>query len=790
LTALNHPLVLILDDYHAISGRNVHKMVSTIILRLPPETHVIISSRVDPPIGLARLRAQGLVTEMRAIDMKFSLEETRRFFQQRCAISVPEAFLELIARRMDGWVAGLQLASINLRQAEDVKRVEESLKQGVSRNILDFMFQEVFTRQPQVMQKFMLRLAVLDEFNEDLCRAVIADEPALVTLDVRQAVRWMERANLFITALDDAGAWFRFHDLFRHMLFMRLEAKHGQKKCFELHRRASEWYAKNGMFTRAMQHALAAQNVETAAAMLEGEAASLENNENWPALRRWMDALPESVILSHPRLLLVRANISNVQGGEPDQSQAIEQANDLLTKSGVSAREHRALQGRIAALMTAHTIFKGDPQATLTHARQALECLLPNEDYIRGTTWIYYALAKGLLGESAQAHDEVILELQRAEHAAPTYRPRLMHALTAIARQTGSVDDLQRHAEHFLKLSVNSQQILSTHWAHYWSGVAHYERNELQSASEHFRRNVQEGRYFHQRACHDSYVGWALATFALGDHAGAFEIAQQLYESDLAVSAGNVVAFAAEARALMARLKLWAGDTHAAQLWAKDATITFATNPLFFLEVPALTKAKVLVASAEASDQQAAGELINRILVLAQRTHNVHGQIEAHALKALHLHNLHQKGESLNALRQSLNLASSRRYARTLIDLGPAFAPLLQSLPANDPHADYVRFLLSHFDAPAKNPSNGESIDSRKQMARRLSAMAKLPEPLTARELEILGLLAERLSYKEIASRLHISEGTVSQHINHIYRKLNVSRRVEAISNALSLGIL
>ncbi len=383
IVLLPKPLVLVLDDYHSIQGKAVHEFLNALVLHWPQPLHLVLISRIAPPLPLADLRAKGQLTELRAHDLRFIRGEIAAYAALALPAPLSESGVALFEARTEGWATGLRLAALTLRAGEDLEAIIASLT-GSDPAFADYLMDEVLSRQPPNVQTFLLRTSILDRFCASLCEAVLASEES--KYDARACIDWVERANLFIIPLQ-GREWYRYHQLFQDALLLRLRAEVAPEQVAEMHRRAAAWFAERGLTDEALHHALSANDFELATGIMQQKLVDVLNQEDRPTLDRWLRLLAEDLVQHQPWLLMMKglalllAWQLSLLPGVLRQIEALLEGGDGASVLAGDAHDLQALRGLIALSWGILAFFGGQVERVSTLCEEAL-ALLPEE-------WVY-----------------------------------------------------------------------------------------------------------------------------------------------------------------------------------------------------------------------------------------------------------------------------------------------------------------------------------------------------------------------------------------------------------------
>jgi LuxR family maltose regulon positive regulatory protein len=790
--------ILTLDDYHAIQDNTVHELVAAVISNLPRHAHLVLASRVDPPWPLASLRVGRQMMELRADDLRFTLDEARAFLERVVGAKLTSEAVATLEGRTEGWIAALRLAALSMRGETDHAAFVQSFK-GTHRDLTDYLTTEVLSQQPQPIQDFLLRTSILDRFCAPLCDTIIdegpitKDESLQSTRDVpssfvagppslSQAILdELDRANLFLVPLDYERRWYRYHHLFQELLRRRLQAQLNEEDLASLHSRASAWLRDNGLIEEALRHALTAGDLEGAAQLVENSRHDLLNREDWPTLERCLNQLPEAVVRERPALLLARAWVLDLHyqiSGIPRLLQEAEAC--LSTDSGAwSESEMRSVRGEIDALWSLVLYLGDEGQRALESAQRALERIPVAYAFARSFAVLILALAHQMTGRARTAVGTLSEFLAEAGTQPDTIVARVLIGQIYVHMLEGNCHQAAQALDQLQLVTSKARLTVSMVVAHWLLGRISYEWNNLEAASQHFS-SVFELRYGAQYIMvHDSMIALALThqtqgmpeksedtLAALRRFALDIGITQRLHEID----------------SFEASLAVLQGHVQGAIRWAETVNSDMPTAIFLFLELPIVTKARVLIAQGTDASLREATQLLQELLAYAESVHNTYHQIGLLALLALAYQAQRRTESALEALERSLRLAQPGGFIRTFVDLGPTMAGLLYQLAEGGVAPEYVRQVLAAFPEAR---AEGDPVHQIRQASR-----AALVEPLTRRESEILVLLARQLTNQEIADSLVISPLTVKKHTINIYQKLGVNSRAQAVAQARALGIL
>jgi len=785
--------ILVLDDYHTLRGVEVHKLLGELMRHWPRPLHLVLISRISPPLPLSNLRAKGMISEIRTRDLRFTPEETANYLSQSKFPHLSQNVLPLLEERFEGWPAGLKLASLSMRSEASQEAVISALSRE-NANITDYLVDEVLTHQFPAIHTFLLKTSILDRFCASLCEAVIGEiDPGW---DAGACLEWIERSELFLIPLDDRREWYRYHHLFQELLQQRASAEMAHDQVNNLHRRASAWFEEHGLLDEALHHALAAGDLDLASRQMGAGLRDALNREDRPTLERWLRLLPEEMIQRNPDLLMVRAWILEWTWRLDQQAQVLDQVEKLLdSEAGVSLPmvDLQILRGQILAFKAQQAYFSNQTTLAIDLCRQSLALLPPSWTFARGGAMFFLGLSMQASGQALEAEQLLLAEYGSNDDKTNPYIMLLLRSLGFIYLNTGQLEQASRIAQVQLEGSIHNNIAIMKNWADWFLGVVHYQRYELQAAAQYFTQIV-ENRFTAQISIYrDAVAGLALIHQIQGESAEAWQMLESLSQFDLEQSGSEDN----RTRSLRARLMLLQGDLEGAGNWADTYPELPPDVALLWLEEPQVTRVRALIARGADADLHSALQILDTLDEIAERTHNTRYKIEILALRALALDAVAQRSvgdtsaasaAALSVLEQALDLARLGGFIRVFVDLSQPMQEMLRQLAGHNHPVEMVQRILAAFpEEDVKSVGSESPVGSNHHPA---PGNATLAEPLTPRELEVLSLLRGPASIKEIAQQLHISHSTAKRHTINLYGKLGVNRRWDAVAKAEELSIL
>jgi len=800
LAAIPEDFIVILDDYHIIRALPIHQSLSFMLDYLPPNMHLILSGRGEPPLPLARLRAADQLIELGSADLRFTLTESETFLNQIMGFSIPSEDVAVLEARTDGWIAGLQMAAFSMQTQENVSSFIDSFA-GDDRNIQDYLTEEVLARQPRNIQTFLMKTSILDRVTGPLCDAVIGDENRPAGHTGREArgqetLEALERSKLFLISLDNKRQWYRYHPLFRDVL-RRLLDQEDPSHIQELHRRASRWYEVNGLPDEALGHALAAQDFNSLLRLLERTGWPMLLHGEVNLLLQCMEALPAEMIRARPRLSLFHAfallRSEQFEGVEPllrDAEQGFGLMNgERKDKAVASEVEERELRGAMAAIRAKLSLDLGDVPRTIELSRQALEYLSERNLFLRGIVAMN-------LGDAYTGRDDLEAAIKAHSEASAISRAAGDTFETVLAvSKLGRLYATQGH----LNLAVNSYREAleiaqpdkgpptpAAALANMGLGEVLLEWNELDTAAGHLSKAIDLFETWgHNKLLVDSYIILSRIQYAqkkAGESLRTIKAAERLARRHNYTLASLSIA------GIQARNWAITGNIQAAMAWIQSSNLKpdddFSSHYSRLVRSQYATLARVLIAQGEIGQ---AMELLERLEKIAQQTGRMGNLIEVLVYTALAFKAQGDINEAVLALIEGLKLGESEGFIRTFLAEGPLVAELLNTViqrrqkkspdPSQDLSKDYLNKLASAFELETTPTTSQRKLKQ------------PLAEPLSEREIEVLQLLIAGRSNKDIGEELFVAVNTVKTHIRNIYAKLGVQSRTQAVAKVKELNL-
>jgi LuxR family transcriptional regulator, maltose regulon positive regulatory protein len=776
--------ILVLDDYQFIRGKEVHDLLGDLVRHWPKPLHLVLISRIDPPLPLTTLRAKKKILEIRTQDLRFSLQETTAYLDQAQFFHLSEHTLDLVNERFEGWPAGLHLAALSLRSTGSQEAVQLALS-SEDANITGYLVDEVLTRQFPAIHSFLLRTSILDRFCASLCEAVIGEIDS--TWTVRACLNWIEHSELFLSPLDSRREWYRYHHLFQELLQQRLSVEISPDQANELHRRASAWFEERGLLDEALHHAQAAGDFSLAARQMSAGLRDVINREDRPTLERWLRMLPEEMIQRQPQLLMIRFWALQFSWRLDQQAQVVTQIEDLLETdeyASLPPDDLQLLNAQILLWKAQQAYLGNQPKLTIDICNQALALLPSSWKFGRGGAMLFLGFSMQASGQ-AQAAERLLLDAYESYgDKTDTYALLVLESLCFIYMNTGQLEQTRQIAQVLVQGAAQSGIAFMRNLGKWYLGLVCYQYNELEAAAQYFTQII-ENRYTVQVTTYrDAVAGQALIYQILGQSSEAWQTVESISQYDLEQMGSEDT----RTRSLRARLFLIQGEIEKAGRWVDTLTDPPPNQPLMWLEEPQVTRVRILVARGRETDLRLATDLLDTLEEIADRTYNTRYKIIILSLRAVVLDAQGETNLADAVLIQALNLGKAGGFIRVFLDLGKPMQSMLHRLVSQGYSVEQINQILAAFPKDDRNRIGSENPG--KSALRPSPEISLLVEPLTRRELEVLTLLREPSSIKEIAQKLNISYATVKEYTINIYSKLSVNRRWDAVARAEELNIL
>lgn len=770
---------LVLDDYHLIETLSVHRALAYFIDYMPSHIQLLISSRIEPPLPLPRLRARGELVEIRAADLAFDEAETDLFLADIMKLDISTEAVTALVKRTEGWAAGLQLAALALRGRADYQGFFQEFTGG-HRYILGYFIDEVLGRQPENIQRFLLKTAILQRLNGELCDAVTGESGS------HEILEDLLRENLFTVALDEQGMWYRYHHLFQDVLRIHLEKTYPDM-IPDLHQRASLWYEKQGLLDQAIEHALATQDLKRAGDLIVDAYLPLWKHSALGTLRRWIDNLPEVAFQQHADLAFWSGALLGYTGRLSEAEQRLKLAEaqwqTLMSSEALSPEQFTRQRGRVAMIRGILAARQGLNADALRLAEEAFALLPPDEFVFRGGAFTVLGLAHLNQGELAEAQQDYLMAAEQARAADHWFLlAGALGRLVPIQIALGQLHAAATTCRQLLGLPIiQSGAFPASGFAHVGLASVFYQQGLLADAEKHAAIGLELGETASiVDLVYSATLVQTLIKAALGRRDESLLLLQRASEIAPKVGGEHVTR---RVQATEALIGLQFGELEDAYRWERNLRYFESDDPLL-AEFESLVRIRLQLIEGRLAEVVST---LQKLLTEAEATQRMGSVIETLILQARAYIALRQKEHATDVLRQALTLAEPEGYVQVFVNEGMTMVELLRAV-GRQTGASYLRSYIGRLLTAFPNKDQGDA--SQLSSLNSQLASSVLIEPLSERELEVLRLLGEGASNEQIASHLVISIHTVRKHVSNILEKMDAKNRTEAVAYARRSGLL
>jgi len=787
---IDEPFIIAFDDYHHILNENIQGLMTRLIKAQPEQLHIVLTSRSDPQLPLAWLRANHQMTEVRASDLRFSEREAELFLQGAVDKGIDPAAAASLCQRTEGWIVGLRLAALSMQKGTDPEAILDGFRGDTSDFVTNYLVGEVLNQQSTGMRKFLLQTSILNRFNADLSDAVCyrsseADSSQgsdREDLSTSRLIREMKNTNLFLVPLDEQQDWYRYHRLFQEILRNRLDSEYSREQVKKLHYRASKWFADHGYIGDAIGHALSADDVEMAVSLVEDQSQNLLNPVDRVILEHWLSLLPSEIVWRRPKLQIARAWMLFRQWNITALDSVLGRTQSLLVEDTCTSEDNMLINGQINALRCAtEYLLHSNYQLVLDLSEKALQQLPVTARGARSITYMCRTLSLQSLGQRDTAINQIEQIIADPSPQSPA-KSQAYIALALLHYSTGDLPRMKRLTSQMFSFAAENKEVNALPGAHYTSGFLFYEWNDLTTAEVHFRAGFDLRYRSNFMGSISGYLGLIRLKQLQNRLDDSQELIDMLRSDMIKIMNTDLLPLMEAAQAVQNMLR---GDQVAALRWARSTLDNALEDKTFIFELPILTQARILIELGTTADNQQLQQRLQEMLQEMESHHFTNRVIQILAHLALVNQRLGNTTQALELLERAVLLAQPGGFIRSFVDAGKSIVPLLEQLDMRNVAANYISKLLSAFD-----------VNRIADLPEIHSLMAGSPdeikgiEPLTRREDDVLRLMGRGLTNQEIANDLVISPHTVRTHATNIYAKLGVSSRARAVHKARQLGIL
>jgi LuxR family maltose regulon positive regulatory protein len=773
LAEIDQEFILVLDDYQLIHNSAIHQLLTDIVRHPPEGLHLVVAARNDPALPLPGLRARGQVTELRARDLSFTLEETADFLRNVMQLDISDEEVAHLKHGTEGWAASLRLAAIHYGQTGSTGLVGTGPRGG-NRYLIDYMVDEVLARIPEEVRDFLLKTSILNQMHSPLCDEIVGYRSGEGRSE--EILSWLEGLELFTLPVVREPGWYRYHHLFRQLLLHELKNASTQEEIAALHLRASGWFERQGRLSEAISHALAGGEPQAAAKILARHRRDLINLYDWRSLESLLKLFPRDLVERDAELMLAESALMLFQAKHRAVREALDRAESLIPSAGLSPDTLERIEGEIALGRGALAYWAGDLTQTTSQVRSALEKLPADWWELRQHAKLFLGVALQIQGRKEEA--AALFDATSEPSFGPSHQAERAATACFIHWAAADLTEVERNAVQILDTQGAGQvSTEAVNWAHYFLGVVNYHHGKLEEAEQHLLPLILHPQRVHSIAYFNATAALALTYQIQGQGKRAIELAEALLSfSRLGVSGPGLDV----SSALRAELALRQGDVLLASRWAEGYELPAAVRlPAFY--GPPLTYARVLLAEDTPTSRRLGLHALSSLEKTFASEHQTTWLMQTLVLKASALLAENEERGALLALRRAVELAEPGGFIQIFLDLGERAKPLLSMLARRGVSPAYIGKILAAFEQQAAR--SGERRSDPRTSDSEWESLG-----VTKREEDVLSLLMQRYSDKEIAEALMVSKDTVHSHVMHLGEKLGAHGRRAIAERARELG--
>jgi len=782
------PFILALDDYHLVENPSIDLLLTDVLRYESLPLHLILTARRSPSLSFSRLKVHDRVVDIKTADLRFTDSEAFTYLRQSVTVPLSIANINQLQEKTEGWATGLALAAISLREETQPEELITHLD-APNRQVSDYLIDQAFTNQPDEIQEFLLQTAIFNQFCASFLYEVVDSKHSEGEIQV--LLERIEASQLFLIPLDNQRSWYRYHHLFRQMLLSRQRFYYHPDQIALYHRRAAAWLIRHGQVDEALGHLIAVADWVGAAQIVEGQFCAMLNSEDYPRIKHSLGYFSEEFIATRPGLLLMQAwmahfglrlgqmysLITKIQTMLDAALQQNEFAASDAPLPGFEIIPYRTIQANVWVLNSLLLYLTNQGGQAGSLARQAIDTIPETWLFTRGNAMIYLGLSMFMEGQYHQTVELFTQAYRSLQNPGTTYGARLLFCLAVCHQLQGELELCRQTAELLVRNSLAFNLLLNLSWGYYLLGRVYQEWNQLELAAGYYKLEIDQGFTSNLFCSVESIAGYVFVLEALGRHALArqsLDSLQQLFSEQIAATPQPLLA-------LTAWLKLQDGNRVEARRWAESFYVPITEQAIVWYHIPHIYKLKILMDIGGPETSPVVDQLLDELLELAERTHNNFTLLRVLSMRAVWLARQGDRAAAQQTLVRALRLGRLGGFIHSFVIRGPEMLKLLQVVALqlkNEPDlGEYIDAIIAAFSMPINPKPAPPNLKEIKTL-------------LTERELEVLELLAKRLSINEISARLFISPSTVQQHTHHIYRKLNAANKRQAVARAIELSIL
>jgi LuxR family maltose regulon positive regulatory protein len=777
LCDIDMDFILVFEDYHVIKDKRIHELLDHWLLFPPPNVHLCLVTRMDPPLKLSPLRLSGRMTEIRMDELSFSKQEVSELFRLLSIIEPDDKSLEILLNKTEGWIISLRLIAMLIKDQEDIERTLESIESR-HQSISEFLLTEVLSAQEESLQEKLITVSILDRFCEEVIGELFNDDHEILqsSSNGKELIHWLVSMNMFVIPLDSDRRWFRYHHLFKDFLIGQLKKRKSEKEVSKIHIRASKWLEKNGFLTEAINHASKANDNKCIVRIIRQHWEDTFDEDYWTTVDEWLSYVPEETINQTANLLLARMWVEMRR----HQIQRFPALIELIEKTGEQLTNTE--KGYLAFAKCALTYFMGDPQKASQYAEEALALIPAKHKSFRADSAGWHTPILTTLGNgelAVQIADEALQHVEPPGEPIQTTR-RTMHP-SFVYITNANLHGLKERIEQFFKIPEISPYMLGFGW--YFKGAVSWWSYNQESVIQYFEKALEYRYHSVGRQGIDCYICLTLIYQELGKPKEAIKTIDDglQFTLDLEDPASHAVGLSGKAR-----LNMMQGNMEAAEEWVSSNPQTdLDLSMLWWVEVPAMTHCRILIARETPEGFQKAVKKLEDFRIFAESVFNKMRTIDILVLQTVAYLKLNEEQNALNTLRDAIALAAGGNWIRPFAEHIDNLSKHLTHFREQGINSGFIDLIFSAVEKAGISMEQESTVNDTAYSDKKERLIK-----LTPKELEVLQYIAQGLRNQEIADKLFNSQETIKRHIYNMFQKLNVKNRLSLVTKAKEEGIL
>ena len=769
---------IVLDDYHAIQEESVHELINN-FLEFPPENiHLVVITRIDPPLRVTHLRAYNRIHELRVSDLSFNKTEIAKLYKTLNNTDLKDETVLHILDKTEGWIVGLRLAYLYASEAKDINTVLLKMK-GDVRLISNFLFEEVLSKQPPFILQYLLSSAILNRFNAELIEAINTPNNGSRE-NGEEFIRKIVHANLFLIPLENDFSWFRYHHLFQELLKKQLEVRMEVDDINKLHIRAGKWFESKGLIDEAIRHYIAGNDLGAAAKIIEQQRMEKLEDDKWYELAGWVELIPEEIRLDNPVLLLIEAWICYERSQVDELISLVDRLDVLLQGEEFDEK----LLGELYFFHGFFAYFTRESAKSREYLMKALEKLEGTYGYIQGELELMLGIANLRCGKQDSAINGLKSSLSKAPPSDILYHSRLLGGLSFVYMIMGELVKAEDTIRQMRDLAVKMRGEHTLSWATYMLAWTNFQAFNIDQAIENFEIAASKKYIGHSRVSSDALAGLML-TYQIMNRPDEADKTMNLLLDYTKLQGDPECILVAEST--KARLALLNDDITQAFNWAR----TYEQKPdpgmmFFWIECPLMTKVRVFIAEGSAESLAIALNLLNELYQLAETGNFTSCKLEIMVLQSIAYEKSGDSDRAPEVMKTVIDLAAPKGWIRSFIEAEATIVEVLKRLKASYGSHGFIDKILALRSGLQLSKKEGSALGVKKAPG----SIIKNGQALSIRELEVLNFVADGFRNKEIANKLFVSEVTIKKHLYNIFKKFGVNNRIHMVQKAKEIGIV